>query len=102
MARRKVFSVAITSVVDMEEIGIRTSLEEGFFFGSRFGGLRRRSWKPTPVGRRFFFLKPLRWLTKEELEINTRWKKVFLFEVASVADEGGAGNQPPLEEGFSF
>jgi hypothetical protein len=54
MARRKFFSVAITSVVDMEEIGIRTSLEEGFFFGSRFGGLRRRSWKPTPVGRRFF------------------------------------------------
>jgi hypothetical protein len=38
MARRKVFSVAITSVVEMEEIEIRTSLEEGFFFGSRFGG----------------------------------------------------------------
>jgi hypothetical protein len=36
------------------------------------------------------------------LETNTRWKKVFLYEVASVADERGTGNQHPLEEGFSF
>jgi hypothetical protein len=45
---------------------------------------------------------PLRWLTKEELEANTRWKKVFPSDAASVADEGGAGSQHPLEEGFSF
>jgi hypothetical protein len=37
-----------------------------------------------------------------ESETNTRWKKVFPSDAASVADEGGAGNQHPLEEGFSF
>jgi hypothetical protein len=39
---------------------------------------------------------------KEELETNTRWKKVFPSDATSVADERGAGNQHPLEEGFSF
>jgi hypothetical protein len=82
--------------------GNRYGPEEGFFCGNHFGGRHGGNRNSDLVGRRFFLWKSLRWLAEEELEANTRWKKVFLFKAASVADEGGAGSQHPLEEGFSF
>jgi hypothetical protein len=73
--------------------GCRHPLEDGFSFGCHFGGFRRRSQRPTPVGGWFFLLKLLRWLSEGEPETDTRWRTVFPFEVASVIDEGGIRNQ---------